>query len=59
MNMTLKEYLEKRNSTTYGKKIRVLSAKTRKNAGNCVDNFNSTVVSTKVTSKYLFVFVDK
>ena len=57
--MTLKEYLDKRNKETYGKRVRVLNQKTRRNCGNCVDNFNSTVVSTKVTSKYLFVFIDK
>jgi len=57
--MTLKEYLDKRNTTTYSKKIRVLSQKTKRNCGNCIDNFNNAVVSTKVTSKYLFIFIDK
>lgn len=55
--MTLKEYLDNRNSATYNKKIRILNQKTRKNCGNCVNNFNSAVVSTKVTEKYLFIFI--
>ena len=57
--MTLKEYLDKRNSSTYGKKIRILSQKTGRNCGNCVNNFNQVVSATKITSKYLFEAVEK
>ena len=57
--MTLKEYLDKRNTAIYGKKIRVLNQKTGRNCGNCVNNFNASVVGTKVRSKYLFIYVDK
>ena len=59
MNMTLKHYLDNRNKETYNKRIRIINNRTKKNCGNCVDNFNQPVVGTKVTSKYLFIFIDK
>ena len=57
--MTVKEYLDTRNNSTYGKKIRILSQKTGRNCGNCVNNFNHAVSATKITSKYLFIYIDK
>lgn len=57
--MTVKEYLDARNNSTYGKKIRILNQKTGRNCGNCVNNFNQTVSATKITSKYLFIYIDK
>lgn len=57
--MTVKEYLDARNNSTYGKKIRILSQKTGRNCGNCVNNFNQAVSATKITSKYLFIYIDK
>ena len=57
--MTLKEYLDSRTSATYGRKLRILDTATRKNCGNCVNNFNALVVNIKQTEKYLFIFVKK
>lgn len=57
--MTLKEYLDTRTSATYGRRLRILDAATRKNCGNCVNNFNAFVVNIKQTEKYLFIFVKK
>ena len=57
--MTVKEYLNARHSNTYGKKIRILNQKTGRNCGNCVNNFNASVSATKITSKFLFIYVDK
>lgn len=55
--MTVKEYLEIRNKASYGKGIRIIDIDTNKNCGTPLDNLNAIVEKTKITSKFLFVFV--
>lgn len=57
--MTLKEYLETRDNATFGRSIRIIDDVTRKNRGSVIENFSAIVISVKVTSKYLFIFVKK
>ena len=55
--MTVKEYLEIRNKASYGKGIRIIDIDTNKNCGAPLDNLNAIVEKTKITSKFLFIFV--
>ncbi len=55
--MTVKEYLENRPSTEYNKHIRILSATTKKSLGAWTEFANCQVVSVKVTTKIIFIFV--
>lgn len=55
--MTVREYIESRPRTVYGKKIRILNAITKKNMGGWVENANAYVLSAKVTTKYIFIFI--
>jgi len=55
--MTVREYIESRPQTVYGKKIRVLNAITKKNMGEWTENASAFVLSAKVTTKYIFIFI--
>ena len=55
--MTVKEYVLSRPKTVYGKKIRVLNAITKKNMGDWMENLSAYVLSAKITTKYIFIFI--
>lgn len=55
--MTVREYIESRPETVYGKKIRILNAITKKNMGNWIANEKAYVIAAKVTTKYIFIFI--
>lgn len=55
--MTVREYIESRPKTVYGKKIRILNAITKKNMGEWFENASAYVLSAKVTTKYIFIFI--
>ena len=55
--MTVKEYIENRDSKTYRKNIRVLSTTTHANMGHWTTLLDKEVVDVKVTSKYIFIFI--
>ena len=55
--MTVREYIESRPQAVYGKKIRVLNAITKKNMGEWFENASAYVLSAKVTTKYIFIFI--
>ena len=51
----VKDFLEKRSSATYGKKLIFL--RNGKNCGSSLENLNSEVISVKVTSKWVFITI--
>lgn len=53
--MTVKEFLENRSPTTYGKKVIIL--KYGKNCGSALENLKAEVLSVKVTTKWIFIEV--
>ena len=55
--MTVKQYLEKRPKATYGKGIRILNNVTRRNMGGTIAHLSASVKNTKVTEKYIFIFI--
>ena len=55
--MTVKEYIENRPFKTYGKKIRILSAKTHRNCGGWIENEKKKIKDIKITSKIIFIFI--
>lgn len=55
--MTVREYIESRPETVYGKKIRILNAITKKNMGDWMANEKAYVIAAKVTTKYIFIFI--
>jgi hypothetical protein len=56
-SMTVKEYIESRPQTVYGKKIRILNAITKKNMGEWFENASAFVLSAKITTKFIFIFI--
>lgn len=57
--MTVGNFVETREITTWGKKIRVVDNRTHEEVGKWYDNkvINKRVKSFKVTNKYLFIFI--
>jgi len=57
--ITVGAYTDIRDSRTYGKKIRVLDARTHRNIGEWYkdDVINRIVKDVKISGKYLFIFV--
>lgn len=56
-NLTVAEYLDKRGSHSYGKQIRLLDYKTHENKGSWFANMTAEVKKTKITNKFLFIFI--
>lgn len=56
---TVGEFIETRELTTWGKRIRVVDNRTHTEVGKWYDNkvVNMKIKSFKVTNKYLFIFV--
>ena len=57
--LTVGDYIDIRNKTFYGRKIRVLDAITHENLGRWYDKkiINRPVKTAKITEKYLFIFI--
>ena len=55
--MTVREYIETRPKAIYGKKVRILNAITKKYMGEWFEHPNAYVLSAKVTTKYIFIFI--
>ena len=55
--MTVKEYIEARPETVYGKKIRILNSINHKYLGEWTDWQSAYVLSAKITSKFIFIFI--
>lgn len=57
--LTVKTYLDKRDISTYGKKIRVVESGSHRCLGSWNENGNAlkAVKEVKVSTKYLFIFV--
>lgn len=57
--MTVGTFIETREATTWGKKIRVVDNRTHDEVGKWYDNkvINKSVKSFKASKKYLFIFV--
>ena len=51
--MTVKEFLENRNPSSYEKKVIIL--KNKKNNGSVIENLQAEVLSTKITTKWIFI----
>lgn len=57
--ITVKTYLDNRDITTYGKKIRVVESGSHRNLGAWYEHGNALkeVKEVKASAKYLFIFV--
>jgi hypothetical protein len=55
--MTIREYIENRDSKTYGKVIRVLDAVSHTNMGHWSTLQNKNIVDVKITKKHIFIFI--
>lgn len=55
--LTVKNYIEKRASQSYGKTIRILDAKTHASRGSWFNNQEAIVKEVKITSRVLFIFI--
>lgn len=57
--ITVKTYLEKRETATYGKKIRIVESGSHKSLGAWYEHDNALreVKEVKASEKYLFIFV--
>ena len=57
--LTVADYIDTRNSQSYGKTIRVLDEKTHRNMGNWWEktNANRPVKNIKISPKYLYIFI--